>query len=249
MVLGESLTLGFQALTWSANKAGDEEEKDLGRGEITLSILFALVVFGVLFVALPALVAEALVGDRELAFAATESVIRLAVLIGYLWLLGRSKEIRRVFCYHGAEHMTIHAYEADDPLDVESVSKYPPEHPRCGTAFLMLVMIVAIVLFTALGKPGWPVLVGSRIIGIPVVAGVSYEILKWSGLHHRSWLGRVVAAPGIWLQRLTTAVPEPLMIEVAVASLLAALEPEEADRVVAAGGVPEAAVAARSATV
>lgn len=246
--MGESLTLGYKALAWSAQKSGEDEEGEMGRGEMAVSMLLALALFVGLFVALPALVAEWMVGEREFAFAAVESVIRLVVLIVYLWLLGRSKEIRRVFAYHGAEHMTIHAYEAGDPLDTESVSRYRPEHPRCGTAFLMLVMLVAIILFTALGKPGWPVLVGSRLLGIPLVAGASYEILRWSGLHHSSLVGRLVSAPGMWLQRLTTAIPEAPMIEVAVASLLAALEPEEADRVVAVGGVPEAAVAARPGT-
>ncbi len=247
MVLGESLTLGYRALSWSVQKSLDEDEEPITKREMGLSITLALLLFVGLFVVAPAWLAGLAVGDSELVFAAVEAVIRLVVFVGYLWLLGRSEELRRVFRYHGAEHMTIHAYEAGDPLDVPSISKYRPEHPRCGTSFLMLVVLIAIVLFTFLGKPDWPLLIASRIIGIPVVAGISYEILKWSGGHRSSLMGRILAAPGMWLQRLTTSVPDESMVEVAVASLLAAVDDNEADRLVATGVLPVDAVTARPA--
>lgn len=247
MVLGESLSLGYKALAWSAQKSVGEEEEPITRREMALSITMALVLFVGLFILAPAWLAGWAVGESELAFAAVESVIRLVVFVGYLWLLGRSEDLKRVFRYHGAEHMTIHAYEAGDDLGVESISRYRPEHPRCGTSFLMLVMLIAIVLFTFLGKPDWPLLIASRIIGIPIVAGISYEALKWSGSHRDSRWGKVLAAPGMWLQRLTTAVPDAGMIEVAVAGLLAAVDQTEADRLVATGSLPVQAVAARPA--
>jgi uncharacterized protein YqhQ len=245
MVLGESLSLGYRALTWSAQKSVGDEEEPISRREMAISITMALLLFVGLFIVAPAWLAGWAVGDSELAFAAVESVIRLVVFVGYLWLLGRSEELKRVFRYHGAEHMTIHAYEAGDELAIESISRHRPEHPRCGTSFLMLVMLIAIVLFTFLGKPDWPLLVASRIIGIPVVAGISYEALKWSGGHRSTLFGKVLAAPGMWLQRLTTAVPDDAMIEVAVASLLAAVDSSEGDRLVATGALPAPAIAAR----
>ncbi len=245
MVLGESMTLGFRALSWSVQKSLGEDEEPVTRREMSISILLALVLFVGLFVVGPAWLAGWLVGESELIFAAVEAVVRLVVFVGYLWLLGRSQELKRVFRYHGAEHMTIHAYEAGDPLDIDSVEKYRPEHPRCGTSFLMLVVLIAIVLFTFLGRPDWPLLITSRIVGIPVVAGISYEILKWSGAHRGSLSGRILAAPGMWLQRLTTAKPDRSMIEVAIASLIAAVDGPEAQRLVDTGALPPSAVAAR----
>ena len=164
--------------------------------------------------------------------------MQLAIFLGYLWLLGRSKEIKRVFAFHGAEHMSIHAYEAGDPLSVERVQKYPPEHPRCGTSFLLLVMVLAILIFGLLGRLPWPLLIASRVIGIPVIAGISYEMLKLSGANQNNLFGRFMAAPGLWLQRLTTRYPDPDQIEVAVASLLSALEEDRRRRCHRPGRAP-----------
>lgn len=246
MVLGESLTIGYRALTWSAQKAAGEEEEELGKGEIAFSMLIALTIFVGLFILLPALVAGWTAGDSGFAFAAIEAVLRLVLFIGYLWAIGRSKEIRRVFQYHGAEHMSIHAFEAGQPLSVDSVARYRPEHPRCGTNFLMIVILLSIVIFSFVGKPGWPILVLSRVVGIPLIAGISYEILKFAGLRQDGRLGRFLAAPGMWLQKLTTGVPERDMIEVAITSLVSALEDEQVAEVVGRGGVPEAALTARA---
>lgn len=246
LVLGESLTLGFRALSWSAQKSVGEDEEELSRWEIAGSLGIAMVLFVGLFIVLPAAVANIAIGESDTAFVMLEAVIRLVLFVAYIWLLGRSKEIRRVFQYHGAEHMSIHAYENGQPLSVASVKRYRPEHPRCGTSFLLIVILLAIVVFTLVGRPSWPWLVGSRILGIPFIAGLSYELLRWSGTNSSERVAAVLAAPGMWLQRLTTGVPEEPMIEVAVTSLLSALDDDQAAEVIARGEIPETSVRARA---
>ena len=246
LVLGESLSLGFRALSWSARMAGGEEEEELSKAQIAGSMSVALIFFAVLFILAPAAAARALTEDRSFFYAAVEGLVQLSIFLGYLWLLGRSSEIKRVFAYHGAEHMSIHAYEAGDPLSVDRVQKYPPEHPRCGTSFLLLVMVLAILIFGLLGRLPWPLLIASRVIGIPVIAGISYEMLKISGANQNNLFGRFMAAPGLWLQRLTTGTPDPDQIEVAVTSLLSALEDDHVADVIARGDLPDAALAARA---
>lgn len=241
LVLGESLTLGFRALSWSAQKSVGEDEKELSKLEIAGSMLVAFVLFAGLFIVAPAAVANLVSGESEVVFAVLEAVIRIVIFVGYIWLLGRSAEIRRVFQYHGAEHMSIHAFEAGQPLSVESVKRYDPEHPRCGTSFLLLVIAISIILFTFVGRPDWPLLVASRIIGIPLVAGISYEILKWSGTNGGDRLAAILAAPGLWLQKLTTGRPDDSMIEVAITSLLSALSDDLVQEVMQRGGVPQVA--------
>lgn len=241
LVLGESLTLGFRALSWSAQKSVGEDEKELSKLEIAGSMLLAFVLFAGLFIVAPAAVANLISGESEVVFAVLEAVIRIVIFVGYIWLLGRSAEIRRVFQYHGAEHMSIHAFEAGQPLSVESVKRYDPEHPRCGTSFLLLVIAISIILFTFVGRPDWPLLVASRIIGIPLVAGISYEILKWSGTNGGDRLASILAAPGLWLQKLTTGRPDDSMIEVAITSLLSALSDDLVQEVMQRGGVPQVA--------
>jgi uncharacterized protein YqhQ len=156
------------------------------------------------------------------------------MFVGYVWLIGRSKDIKRVFRYHGAEHKTIHAYEAGLPLDAASIQPFSPRHPRCGTNFLMIVVIIALIVFTVLGRPSWPWLIASRVLLVPVIAGISYEVLKAAA--DRKWL-RAASKPGLWLQRLTTAEPDDAMVEVAVASLLSALDDGERAEVMGRGPV------------
>ncbi|HKX75769.1 MAG TPA: DUF1385 domain-containing protein [Acidimicrobiia bacterium] len=246
LVLAESLTLGFRALSWSAQKAAGEEEAPLSRGQIAGSMTMALAFFALLFIVAPAAAARALTDDNNFGFAALEGTIQLGIFLGYLWLLGRSREISRVFAYHGAEHMAIHAYEAGDPLGSEHIAKYPPAHPRCGTSFLLLVMLLAITIFGLLGRLPLPQLIASRVIGIPVIAGLSYEMLRFAGTHQNNWFGRLMAKPGLWLQKLTTRVPDESQIEVAIASLLSSLEEEEVGEVLSRGPVPAPALAARA---
>jgi len=244
-VLGESLTLGFKALSWSAQVATEEEEKPLTGAQIGWTMALAFAFFAGVFILLPAFAADFVSNDSDLLFSVIEGVIRLALFIGYIWLIGRSEEIARVFEYHGAEHMSIHAYEAGEPLSIESVGRYPPEHPRCGTSFLLIVVLGSIVLFTFLGQPGVLFLVVSRLLGIPVIAGFAYELLRWSGTRPDGRLAAILARPGIWLQKLTTSDPSEDQIEVAISSLVVALDDDRYADVAARGDLPPAAVSVR----
>jgi uncharacterized protein YqhQ len=246
-VLGESLTLGFKALSWSAQVATEEEEKPLTGAQIGWTMTLAFAFFAGVFILLPALAADAVSNDSDLLFSLIEGVIRLGLFVGYIWLIGRSKEIARVFEYHGAEHMSIHAYEAGEPLSIQSVARFDPEHPRCGTSFLLIVILGSIILFTFLGQPGLVFLIVSRLIGIPLIAGIAYELLRWSGTRPDAWLADTLSRPGIWLQKLTTAVPAEDQIEVAISSLVVALDDEQFADVSSRGGIPATAIQVREA--
>ena len=242
LVLVESLSLGFRALSWSAQRAVGEDEEPLTGRQIGGSMALALVFFLGIFMVLPLLAARLGGLDADgVMFHVVEAIVRIGLFVGYIWAIGRSEEIGRVFAYHGAEHMTIHAYEAGDSLTVDDIKKHRPEHPRCGTSFLLIVMITAVIVFTIVGGLPWYLLVASRIVLIPAIAGLSYEILKLGGARVNSVPGRILTAPGLWLQRLTTRQPEEPMIEVAIASLLHALTDEEVDEVKGRGPIsPEA---------
>lgn len=244
-VLGESLTLGFKALSWSAQKATDEEEEPLTGAQIGWTMALAFTFFAGVFILLPALAAGFVAGESGIWFNVFEGLLRLGLFIGYIWAIGRSKEIARVFEYHGAEHMSIHAYEAGKPLSIDSVAQYPPEHPRCGTSFLLIVVLGSIIFFSFFGVPGFFFLLVSRLIGIPIIAGLAYELLRWSGTRPDGRLAHWLALPGIWLQKLTTSVPDQDQIEVAISSLVVALDEESYVEVIGRGGVPESAVDVR----
>ena len=245
LVLWESLTLGFRALSWSAEKATGEEEKPLTRFQIGWTMALAMLFFAGIFILIPAFAAGFVSGDSGILFNIAEGLFRLGLFIGYIWLIGRSAEIGRVFEYHGAEHMSIHAYESGEPLNIDSVRRYPPEHPRCGTSFLLLVVLGSIIFFSFFGQPSWVFLIISRVVGIPIIAGVAYEILRWSGTRTTGRLSRALAAPGIWLQKLTTRVPDDSQIEVAISSLVVALNEDVLEEVIERGAVPESALAVR----
>ncbi|MEE8330990.1 MAG: DUF1385 domain-containing protein [Acidimicrobiia bacterium] len=246
LVLGESLSLGFRALSWSAQKAGDEEEGELRKRDIAFAMIFGIAFFVGVFIVAPLLVANAaepLVGDSSVAFNVVDGLVRVSLFLLYIWAIGFSKDIRRVFEYHGAEHKTIHAYEAGDPLQLDAIQKYSPRHPRCGTNFLMIVVILALIVFTFIGRPRLVLLIASRVVFIPIIAGISYELLKAAA--QQRWLA-VASKPGIWLQRLTTREPDGPQVEVAVASLLAALSEDEAAAVGERGPIIPGALAAES---
>ncbi len=245
-VLVESLSLGFRALAWSAQKATGEDEEPLSKAEIGWTMAFALAIFAGLFILLPAGAANLVSGESDVWFGVIEGVLRLVIFVAYIWAIGRSKEISRVFEYHGAEHMSIHAFEAGEPLTVDSVKRYSPEHPRCGTSFLLIVIFGSIVLFSLLGRHGIVFLVASRLLGIPLIAGASYELLRFSGLRSSGQLARLLAIPGMWLQKLTTKVPDESQIEVAISSLVVALDDETFAEVADRGSIPEVALAARA---
>lgn len=225
LVLVEALNLGFKALSWSAQKSGEEDE-ELTRGHIVVTMAVAVVLALGLFVLGPAFAAgwlKQFVGDSALAFVVIDGVIRIGLVVGYIWLIGRSKEVQRVFEYHGAEHKTIHAYESGDPLNLEAIQRYSPRHPRCGTSFIIIVAMVAFVVFLFLAPLPflWQVL--GRVLLIPVIAGVSYEVLRAAAGHRwMAWATR----PGIWIQGITTKEPADDQVEVAVVSLVAALSDE-----------------------
>ncbi|MDH3464281.1 MAG: DUF1385 domain-containing protein, partial [Acidimicrobiia bacterium] len=185
-------------------------------------------------------------GDSDVLFGVIEGVLRLVIFVGYIWAIGRSEEIGRVFEYHGAEHMSIHAYEAGEPLTVDSVKRYSPEHPRCGTSFLLIVILGSIILFSALGRHGVVFLISSRLLGIPLIAGASYELLRFSGTRTSGRFAHILAVPGMWLQKLTTKVPDESQIEVAISSLVVALDDEAFVDVAGRGALPSVATEARA---
>jgi uncharacterized protein YqhQ len=245
LVLVESLSLGFRALSWSAQKAAPEEEgEEIKPRHLAFAMVFALAFFIGLFMILPLLIAkgaEGIFGESTVLFNVVDGLVRVVLFIGYIWVIGLSKEIRRVFAYHGAEHKTIFAYEDGKPLVVDQIQSYSPRHPRCGTNFLLIVILIALILFTALGRPAWPWLITSRLVGIPIISGIAYEILKLGA--ERSWM-RFASLPGVWLQHLTTREPDDDQVEVAVASLLAALDADERRAVEERGPIAPAALEA-----
>jgi len=244
LVLGESLSLGMRALTWSARKAGQEEDgEEIRSRDIVGALLIALVFFVAVFMVLPLLVARGterlLDFDNTVLFNLIDGLVRISLFVGYIWAIGRSAEIARVFEYHGAEHKTIHAYEAGKPLQIDQIQPYSPRHPRCGTNFMLIVILIALIVFTAIGRPSWIWLIASRILLIPVIAGIAYELLKAAA--ETSWL-MLMSRPGIWLQRLTTRQPDDEQVEVAIASLLAALTDEERSTVIDRGPIAPGAL-------
>jgi uncharacterized protein YqhQ len=200
------------------------DSADLGKGAVALMLGLTLV-FGVgLFFFVPLLLAKAIAGGQSgYVERAVEGVIQVTIFLGYLTLIGRTSDVRRTFQYHGAEHMSIHALEAGDPLTVEAVRKYPTAHPRCGTEFLVVVILVSIITFSLVGRQEIVVMIASRIVLIPVIAGISYELLRFGARHRDSRLVRWVFQPGIWVQKITTKQPTDDMLEVAIVSLEQAL--------------------------
>ena len=219
VTLFESLILGMKSLSFSAQVAGEEDEQ-LTDKELIGTIILAIGLACVLFIAIPTFAAKFFhtLTDDPIILNLAEGFLRLIIFLAYLWAISRMKDIQRVFQYHGAEHKTIFCYEADLPLTVENVKKFPRLHPRCGTAFLLIVMIVSIFVFAFLGWPELWIRILSRIILLPVVAGISYEIIKFSARSENS-LVKSATLPGLWLQYLTTREPDDSMIEVAIKSL------------------------------
>jgi uncharacterized protein YqhQ len=222
----ETIIVGLRSLRWSAAVSSGEDEEPASSTALAATTIVTLLVFTAVFAVVPAAIARAVPGDNQLVFGLVEGAARLALFLGYVVAIGRSPAVRRTFQYHGAEHMTIAAKEHGDPLTVASVSQHSTRHARCGTDFLLLVVVVAIVVFTFIGDAAWPVLVASRIIGLPIVAGLAYEILRAAKRHPNSRVVHTIVAPGLALQALTTREPEPDQIEVAIASLEAVLDAE-----------------------
>jgi uncharacterized protein YqhQ len=223
VALGESLVLGLKSLSYSAQKAGDEDEQ-LSDKELVMTILFSLGLAILLFVIIPTAAAKYIDASftNPILLNLLEGGLRLGIFLVYIYGISRMKDIQRVFKYHGAEHKTIHAYEAGVELTVENVQKYSTLHPRCGTAFLLIVMVVSIIMFAFLGWPDLWLRILSRVILLPVVAGISYEIIRFSGKSQNP-LVHIAILPGLWLQKITTSQPDDDMVEVAIQALEAVL--------------------------
>jgi uncharacterized protein YqhQ len=227
IALGQALAIGVKALTVSANHAVEEEER-LTRGQMAGSMVLAFSLFTLVFIVGPYL------GFRlfrknlpsSLVRNLLEGVVRIVLFLVYLAAIGRMKEIRRVFQYHGAEHKTIAAYEHGDPLEPEAVDKYSTLHVRCGTNFLLIVMVLTILVYTAFGSRGLVAGILFRIVAIPVIAGLSYELLRLGARYTRSGVMRALMAPGLWLQKITTRPPDRGQIEVAITAFKEVLRQE-----------------------
>lgn len=231
IVLAETLTVGMKALTISASEAAPPDEKtgereDYGKGSIAVMLLISLIAGIGIFFLLPLGLSQLAVtaGGNDLTANIVEGAVRLLIFIAYIWLIGRMDDIRRVFGYHGAEHMAVAAHESGQPLTIESVRRFPEAHPRCGTSFLMTVVVVSILLFIFIPRDPWWLLLGSRIVLIPVIGAISYELIRYAGTHSTQIWVRMIGAPNLWLQNLTTRPPDDSMIEVAIDAMNYALE-------------------------
>jgi uncharacterized protein YqhQ len=237
VALVESLSIGLRALGISANAQLPAEESGPEEGSesqeisgatwfvtVLVSVVFAIGLFFVVPVGLTSLIKKQL--GSSLLFWLVEGVLRTAIFLGYLTLLSRLRDLRRVFEYHGAEHKVISCYEAEDELVPERAQLYSRLHPRCGTSFLLIVMILAIFVFAPIGLPSWWILVLTRILGVPVIAGLSFEVIKWAGRNRRRRWVQLVMWPGMQLQKLTTREPDLEELAVSIASLQAVLAVE-----------------------
>lgn len=226
--LVESLVMGMKALAYSAQVSGDEDEK-LDSKEMALTIAVSAGLAILLFIVIPTWSMRFLTGITQdhMALNLAEGVLRIAIFLAYIAAISSMNDIQRVFQYHGAEHKTIYTYEAGLPLKVENVRPFSTLHPRCGTNFLMIVMLISMFIFTFLGWPSLWERIASRIILMPVIAGVSYELIRYAGAHTDNPLVRIAITPGLLLQKLTTRQPDDSQIEVAIASLKAVVPPED----------------------
>jgi uncharacterized protein YqhQ len=225
VALGESLAIGFRALAISANYAAQEEDEngevktEITRAQIIFSFAIAIGFALMLFKVGPALLTSWLPVEDTGAFVIVEGLIRVAVFIAYILLISLLPDLRRVFQYHGAEHKTINALEAGEELTPEKVQRFSLIHPRCGTAFLLWVMVIAIFVFAFVGQPVWYWLIASRVALLPLIAGLAYELIRFAGRHRGNPVLAVLLAPGLWLQRLTTRQPTLDQVEVSIKAL------------------------------
>jgi uncharacterized protein YqhQ len=236
IALGESLAIGFRALAISANYAAQEEgaetteepDKELSRGALIFAFVIAIGFAVALFKVTPGLITETLPIKSGTWFVLVEGGIRVTIFIAYLGLISLLPDLRRVFQYHGAEHKAINAYEAGEELEPEIVQRYSLIHPRCGTAFLLWVMVIAVFVFAFFGRPAWYWLIVERIALLPFIAGLAYELIRFAG-KHQNRVVMTILAPGLWLQRLTTREPSLDQLEVSIRALREVLQLEGAN--------------------
>ena len=234
IALGESLAIGFRALAISANyaaqeegKEGEEVQTELSRGALIFAFAVAIGFAVMLFKVTPGLLTELLPIKSTGWFVIVEGLIRVSIFIAYLSLISLLPDLRRVFQYHAAEHKAINAYEAGEELEPEVVQRYSLIHPRCGTAFLLWVMVIAVFVFAFFGRPHWYWLIAERVLLLPVIAGIAYELIRFAGRHSDNKLLMTLLAPGMWLQRLTTREPSLDQLEVSIRALNEVLHLEE----------------------
>lgn len=231
IVLVETVIIGSKALTYSANESVETKEEEFSKKELIFTLLISFFVAILLFKLLPLFLANLFSNTLSLNnfwFNLADGLIKIAIFVGYLYAISLMSDVQRMFEYHGAEHMTVHAYEAKKKLNVKNVRKFQTMHPRCGTEFLLLVLIISIAfyMFIPLGSTFWTKLLW-RLLLLPVIAGVSYEVLKISGVHYNNIIFKIIAAPGMALQKITTKKPSDDQIVVAIKSLEAALRAEK----------------------
>jgi uncharacterized protein YqhQ len=228
VALVESLKIGLQALGISTNAQLEDEDEQISggawAGTVAFSLALAIGIFFLLPVGITSIFKHSIPSGIE--FVLIEKAIRITIFVGYLWAISQIKDLQRVFEYHGAEHKTISCYEAGLPLTPENAQRFSRLHPRCGTSFLLIVMIVALFVFAPLGKPAWYILFSSRIIGIPIVAGIAFEIIKLFGKYRSKRWAQILMWPGMQLQKLTTRPPDLSQLAVAIAALEAVLSVE-----------------------
>ncbi|MCX8277755.1 MAG: DUF1385 domain-containing protein [Dehalococcoidia bacterium] len=230
LVLLETLLVGMKSLTISANEAAADENPDedqqLSSVAMAMLLTVSLVLGVVIFFLIPVFVSRLVdnAGANDFIANLVEGGIRLGLFIGYVWVIGKMNDIKRVFGYHGAEHMVVHANEAGEPLTIQSVRRFPPAHPRCGTSFLMTVVLVSIIMFMFFPRDPFWFLVVSRIVLVPIIAGISYEFIRFAGTHQNNIWIRMISSPNILLQDLTTRQPDEGMMEVAITAIEYAIE-------------------------
>ncbi|MFC1648916.1 DUF1385 domain-containing protein [Nanoarchaeota archaeon] len=225
IVLGETVYLGLKALSWSASQATDDDEQELSSWEIAGTIVFSLVLALVLFKLLPLLIASLIPNAaNNILFNLIDGIAKIAILVGYIWAISLMSDVKRLFQYHGAEHMAVNCYEEKKRLTIANVRKYPKEHFRCGTSFILIVLLLSILfyMFIPLSLSFWAKYAW-RIALLPVIAGVSYEIIRLAGKSKDSKFIKIISYPGVLLQHITTREPDDEMIEVAIKSLKAAV--------------------------
>lgn len=229
IALIETLIIGMNALNFSSAVAMEEENSDPNRASIVLMITISFTLAIGLFFMLPLLISTPFEGflGSNIFSNIIEGIVRLLIFIGYIYVIGLMPDIKRVFMYHGAEHMTVHAQENNLELNLANIKKYPTAHPRCGTAFLLTIMLIAVIVFILIPRQSLLIVVGSRIVLVPFIASLSYEFIRLSSIYQNSFIMKAISAPSLWLQSLTTRQPDDDQIEVAVIAMQSAIEADK----------------------
>ena len=214
----DMMVIGIKALIYSADVAAGEDEK-LTRGEVALTFVIATLFTIGLFIALPLFIAKLFTQGTGILFDLIDGLLRLVIFLFYVYIISKMKDMKTVFQYHGAEHCAVHCYESGKKLTPENAIKYTTLHPRCGTSFLVIVIAISIIVFSFISDPRWYVKFISRVVLLPVIAGVGYELLKLSAKHEKNLFVKAITKPGLWVQKLTTSRPSKKQIEVAIAAL------------------------------